>query len=372
MSSNLPIPTNTTLRAKGILKIGDASVEILSQNANGSSFIGNPYQATVDIKEVLSESSNVNTNYYYVWDPKANTRGGYVNYDLDWSLNTVFGSLVNQYLQPWQACFVKTTSAGAASITFHESNKSTSSVIENVYRTNNLASYIRLTLYESNTLASNGAAADGLIVKFGDNYDNAIDGYDAIKLSNLDETFSTKNNTSLLSIESRLLPLTSDIIPLNIAQYRFTNYTMVANGTNISGLPAYLHDQLLQTYTEIPQSGSVNYSYVLNASDAATSASDRFRIVFQNPYLNLESNNVFAFTITPNPSKQGIFDVVMNAATEDTKLVIYNTIGQEVYATNLTRANINHINPNKIFAKGVYYVKIRKDAATTIKKLIIE
>jgi hypothetical protein len=61
----------------------------------------------------------------------------------------------------------------------------------------------------------------------------------------------------------------------------------------------------------------------------------------------------------------------MTDATEDTKLVIYNTIGQEVYATNLTQATINHINPNKVFANGVYYVKIKKDAITTIKKLII-
>ena len=279
---------------------------------------------------------------------------------------------MNAYLQPWQACFVGTTAAGA-SIAFHESNKKTDSqVAEGVYRTNNLASYIRLTLYESNTLANNGAAADGLIVKFGNNYDNVIDGYDALKLSNLDETFSTKNNTSLLGIESRLLPVTSDIIPLNIAQYRFTNYTMVTNGTNMSGLPAYLHDQLLQTYTEIPQSGSVNYSYVLDTTNPATSASDRFRIVFENPTLSIESNATLAFTMYPNPSKQGVFDVVMNDATGDTKLVIYNTIGQEVYATNLTQATINHINPNKVFAKGVYYVKIKKDTATTIKKLIIE
>ena len=73
----------------------------------------------------------------------------------------------------------------------------------------------------------------------------------------------------------------------------------------------------------------------------------------------------------PNPSKQGVFDVVMNDATEYTKLVIYNTIGQEVFATNLKKATINHINPSKVFADGVYYVKIKKDDTTTIKKLII-
>ncbi len=372
MSTNAPIADNTILRAKGALKICEASAGVLSETSGALNFIGNPYQAIINIKEVLQNSTNLNSNFYQVWDPKASTRGAYVAYDLDSSINATFGSAVNQYLQPWQACFVATNSAGQASITFNELNKVTGTrVAEGVYRTNNLASYIRLTLYESNRLASNGAAADGLIVKFGNNYDNAIDGYDALKLSNLDETFSTKNNTSLLGIESRLLPVTSDIIPLNISQYRFTNYTMVANGTNMSGLPAYLHDQLLQTYTEIPQSGSVNYSYVLDTNNAATSASDRFRIVFENPTLSIESNATLVFTMYPNPSKQGVFDVVMNDATEDTKLVIYNTIGQEVYATNLTQATINHINPNKVFANGVYYVKIKKDAVTTIKKLII-
>jgi hypothetical protein len=74
----------------------------------------------------------------------------------------------------------------------------------------------------------------------------------------------------------------------------------------------------------------------------------------------------------PNPSNNGVFDVAMNGATEDTKLSIYNAIGQEVYATNLMQTAVNHIKPNKVFAKGIYYVKIKKESATNIKKLIIE
>ncbi len=371
MSTNAPTPTNTIIRAKGALKICDASAGTLNQNANGFSFIGNPYQATVDIKAVLTQSSNINSNFYWVWDPTINTRGGYVAYDLSLGLNPVSGSHINEFLQPWQGCFVKNTATGLGSITFHESFKSTSIVNENAYKSSS-AAYIRATLYESNTLASNGVAADGLIVKFGTNYNNSVDGSDAAKLVNQDEIFAAKNNTSLLGIESRMLPLETDVIPLNITQYRFTNYTIVAEGTNMSGIPAYLHDQLLQTYTEIPQSSSISYPYIINASDATTSAADRFRIVFQNPNLNINTNSSLNFTMYPNPSKQGVFDIVMTDATDDTKLVIYNTIGQEVYTTNLTPSSINHIDPNKVFAVGVYYVKITKEQVTTIKKLIIE
>lgn len=198
MSINAPDADDTTLRAKGTLKICDAPAGVLSETQGALNFIGNPYQAIVGIKTVLSNSTNLNSNFYQVWDPKVSTRGAYVAYTFDGNLSTNTSSDVNAYLQPWQACLVATTSSGA-SIMFHESDKKTDSqVAEGVYRTNNLASYIRLTLYESNTLAFNGAAADGLIVKFGNNYDNTIDGYDAIKLGNLDETFSTKNNTSLL------------------------------------------------------------------------------------------------------------------------------------------------------------------------------
>ena len=60
----------------------------------------------------------------------------------------------------------------------------------------------------------------------------------------------------------------------------------------------------------------------------------------------------------------------MNNATQDTKLTIYNSIGQTVYTTNMTASPINHIDPNKVFATGVYYVKIAKEGATTINKLM--
>ncbi len=373
MSTNAPTPTNTTLRVKGALKICDASAGTMSATANGYNFIGNPYQATVDIKQVLTQNAHFNNNYYWVWDPKINTRGGYVAYDLSTGINPVNGSQVNQYLQPWQGCFIKNDATAGGSITFHESNKSTSTVNENVYKTTTtVPSYIRATLYESNTLATTGVAVDGFVVKFDSSFDNLIDANDAPKLTNQDEIFATKNNTSSLAIESRIFPVDTDVIPLSITQYRNTNYTIVAQGNNMSGLPAYLHDQLLQTYTEIPQSDSVSYSYSISTTDAATSAPDRFRIVFQNPNLSTTTNSNLVFTLYPNPSKQGVFDVIMNNATQDTKLTIYNSIGQAVYTTNMTASPINHINPNKVFATGVYYVKIAKEGATTINKLIIE
>jgi autotransporter-associated beta strand protein len=79
LNTNTPTATETTLRATGDLYTGNFT-PTLNQAAEGDSFIGNPYQAPIDIKAVLSDSTNININKSVVhyWDPTLNTRGGYV------------------------------------------------------------------------------------------------------------------------------------------------------------------------------------------------------------------------------------------------------------------------------------------------------
>jgi hypothetical protein len=97
--TNTPEPTATTLRTRGTLKIGSHTVSGLSTTANTPNFIGNPYQSPIDIEDVLTASTNVNTTYYYVWDPKVggtNGRGAFVTYTFGIG-NSVSRSLLNQY-----------------------------------------------------------------------------------------------------------------------------------------------------------------------------------------------------------------------------------------------------------------------------------
>jgi hypothetical protein len=373
MATNTPTPTTTTLRSIGTLFTGSKLVDGLNEAADAYNFIGNPYQAPVDMEAVLASAVNLNTNFYYVWDPKMSTRGAYVTGILANGTNTISGSLVNNYLQPGQACFVKTSSAGTASLTFEESHKYTTTTNEGVFRiaTSN-PSNIRLTLYDSNALRANEAALDGLLVFFGANYTNAVDGSDAGKFTNLDETFSTTNNGKSLSVESRTTAVDTDIIPLKIAQYRGTNYTIVAKGTNLDGATAYLYDKHLDTYTPIPSSGTVNYAYTIDAGDAATSASDRFSVTFTNKSLGIGNVIKADFAIYPNPSKGGRFNVLMPNVSNNAKLSIYNIIGQQVYTTALKSGTPNQINPNKSLAPGTYVVKITDGGKTISDKLIIE
>jgi hypothetical protein len=167
-------------------------------------------------------------------------------------------------------------------------------------------------------------------------------------------------------------PTTNDILPLRISQYRGTDYTLVAQGTNLNGVPAYLHDQFLQTYTEIPQSGSINYPFSIVTANTQTTATDRFRIVYTNPLLSTNNTEWMHFTLYPNPSKQGNFNINFPQLVNSGKVTIYNTLGEKVHTQDLNATIQTAINPNKPLATGIYYVEIEIEANKTVKKLIIE
>jgi hypothetical protein len=173
-----------------------------------------------------------------------------------------------------------------------------------------------------------------------------------------------------LSVESRALALQSDNIPLKISQYRGTNYTLIATGNNMSGETAYLHDTFLQTYTEISQNSTINYSFSIDSANASA-ATNRFEIVFYNPTLSLTTNEVLDFTLYPNPSN-GSFNIVIPNTDSSTKMEVFNTLGQNVFISNLNHSGLNFIDTGKILTSGIYYVKISQARKDVIKKLIIE
>lgn len=372
LTQNAPAATNTTLRTTGSLYIGSKTITDLNPNAGGYSLIGNPYQSPVNMSTVLSNASNLISNYYYVWDPKSATRGAYVTGILADGTNNVSGSQVNQYLQPGQACFVMTNTAAAATMHFEEAYKFTDSTNEGVFKTTSSAQEkIRLTLYNSATMALQGAALDGLLVFFNANGNNNVDGNDAGKFTNLDETMGALNGTKSLSVESRNLPIDTDIIPLQMTQYRVSNYNLVMEGTNNISLPCYLHDSFLQTYTAIPYNGSVSYSFSIDVSNALSSASNRFELVFANPNLGTDTQTNIVFTLSPNPSN-GNFNITLPDFMQDAILTMYNNLGQVVYREPILQAGLNQISASNQLSSGIYYVKVTQDNKSLTKKILIK
>ncbi len=377
LTNNAATPSPTTLRTKGTLKIGTFTNTNLSNVINGYNFVGNPYQSPIDMLGVLTTSSNLNPNFYYVWDPKVggtNGRGAYVTYTFSGNTNNVSGSAVNQYLQPMQSCFVKTLANGAASITFNESNKYTVATNENIYKSTNSItnnSSLRLTLYEASAFNQQQTPADGVLLYFDDSFNNSVDSLDAEKMTNLDENIALLVETSKLSIANFQFPQNTTVYPLNIDQYRYTNYNLVAQLDNYSGLTPYLHDTYLQVYTEI--NPSANYSFTVDATIAASTSNNRFEIVYSNPNLNNTYFTSESVSLYPNPSKSNDFNLQLPSASGEYKVTIYNALGQLVDTiTSQISTNTLNCKVAATAATGIYQVVITRDNSTIVKKWIKE
>lgn len=370
-ASNPPVSIASnpvTLSASGALKIGDVLVNGLNETAGGFSAVGNPYQAQVDMKKVLvtNATSNNLAPYYYVVDPKLGTKGAYATVDVVTPSNgTALDA--NQYLQPGQACFVQTIATGVASLNFTEADKFEGTQTS-VFRTKNVATAsINLTLSDVNA-----NRLDVLKVAFDANESNELNQNDASKLINFDESLATSNSGKLLAIEKRAIPTDTDEIPLNITKYRGTSYSIKAQGTGLTGSTPYLFDKYTSSTTEIPQDGTVNYAYTVDAAIPASIAADRFKLIYAKTLKTID-NELAGFALYPNPSKSNSFSVVVPQSSSAVSLRVSNLLGQQLYLQNDVQSGATvKVTVNDLKTSGVYLVSLSSEGKTTTTKWIVE
>lgn len=357
-----------TLRATGNLKTGNVLVNGLNETAGGFSAVGNPYQAQVDMKRVLvtNATSNNVAPYYYVIDPKLGTKGAYATVDAVTPSN---GTAVdaNQYLQPGQACFVQTIAAGPASLNFTEADKFEGTQTS-VFRTKNTTTAtIALTLSDVNA-----NKLDVLKVAFDASESNDVNQNDASKLTNFDESIATSNSGKLLAIEKRGIPTDSDEIPLNITKYRGTSYTLKAEGSGLTGSTPYLFDRYTGATTEIPQYGSVNYAYTVDAAIPASIGADRFKLMYSKTLKTID-NDWAGFALYPNPSQSNSFSVVVPQSSGAVSLRVSNLLGQQLYLQNDVQSGATvEVTVDDLKTSGVYLVSLSSEGKTTTTKWILE
>jgi hypothetical protein len=358
----------TTLRTTGTLTTGIVAVSGLNALANGFSVVGNPYQAQVDMNKVLvTNATAVNlAPFYYVVDPKLGGKGAYATVDLVTpGLSTAVDA--NQYLQPGQACFVQTVATSAASLNFTEADKFEGTQTS-VFRVKKVAT-ARLLLTLNDFSAK---ALDRLVVAFDVSESNDVNQNDATKLSNFDESMAASNSSKLLAIEKRAIPTDTDEIPLNIAKYRGTSYSIKAEGSSLTGPIPYLLDQYTNTTTEIPQDGSVNYAYTVDAAIPASIAADRFKLIYAKTLKTID-NALASFALYPNPSKSNSFSIVVPQSMSKVLLTVSNLIGQKLYSQNdlQSGATVN-VTINTVKTSGVYLVSLTSEGKTSTIKWIVE
>ena len=367
LTTNTPASSVTTLRATGALHTGDFT-PTLNQAAEGFSFIGNPYQAPLDMEAVLTNSAtNMNTDVLYYWDPTLNTRGAYVTRTLSANTNNVSSSFT-EILQPGQAVFVKKdNTATAATMTISETHKNVAAGAAGVFRTSanntqsNAIGLLRANLQAS--IDNEWQTTDAALALFDSSYTWDVTQEDASKMNNLDEEVSFVQNNTSLAIAKQNDASVTDELPIRLQQLRHTDYRWVFDLTNYNGNTPYLLDTEQNTLNVI-ENGTV-FPFT-----AGSNATNRFKIVFQNSTLSADdfANNIKLY---PNPTKSGASFYV--AGIKEATVLVYNVVGQNIPVTVVSQGNAIQVTPTATLSQGIYLVSVTTtDGKTAQVKWIVE
>ncbi|MCC6634683.1 MAG: T9SS type A sorting domain-containing protein, partial [Chitinophagaceae bacterium] len=278
--------SNTTLRATGTIKQGGQTFSSLP--ASSFSLVTNPYPSPLNWGSVYTANSSNFENYVYIWDPNIGVRGGYVAVEDDGT--TSVASALTQNLQSGQAFFVRTKS-GIASLAITEADKASVNNL-NVYKTSETAEKLNIQLRF--TKDGKDVLADGVLARFASNYNNVVDGNDAIQITNWDEDIALVRNSSNLSIESRNTISAADTLFLKMANLRVAqgtyNWIMAPTNFNNNNLQAYLEDAFTGTRKSISLIDTNRIAFTVS-NNVASTASNRFRIVFAERKIYYSKSN---------------------------------------------------------------------------------
>lgn len=364
LTDNAATPSNTILRATGIVGQGDKTFSGLNTNANGFTFIGNPFPCPVDMSAVMLSASNVNTSSYTVWDPNISTRGAYVSVSITNNSNAS-GSLQDKFLQPGQACFIQTASSGTPSFRINESHKAGASTQTDVFRQIPPFSTLHMTLYQTDSFENKGRALDGLEINFDGEMNTHFDARDSRKVINPDENLSVFVGDQFCSIDSRNLPEANEIIDVRISQMRHKNYTLITNFFSDLGMPAYLLDKHTMQYHALTAEGITRIDFDNDGSSSAT-ANQRFALVFEKTN-SVISNKVPGLVLYPNPLSP---NNVLHASASVESWSLYDLSGKQI-AEN-SNNNDTQIRLPKDLSAGTYMIQLHQLGQTSSQLISVQ
>jgi autotransporter-associated beta strand protein len=287
LNTIFPNTNNTTLNSRGKLQTGQQTMQGLPRTGVGRYFglVGNPYASPVNFNSL----TRVNlVKRFVVWDPKINQVGAFVVFDdidndgnYSQSAPSPGGQDLN--IQSGQAFIVETDAvAGPSSLIFAESNKTTSQnsgMFKPVQPATSLASF-RSSLnlfYADNTTK----LADGNLAEFKAGYNDALDFQDALKFDNLNENFSLVRNQIMVGIERRPEIIEGDTLYFRLSNTTKRNYQLYFEPNQLNPLlNAVLEDSYTGLTTPVSVTQPGYYNFAVNG-DAASSAANRFRMVFK-------------------------------------------------------------------------------------------
>lgn len=332
----------TTLSTTGILKQGDYPVTPLSVSAGQFKVIGNPYPSEIDLTRIKTGGGVQNS--FYVWDPMltgVNGLGAFQTLTYNPGADTYDvtpggGSYPAQtkYIQSGQAFFVH-ASGNSGTVSFTENSKSdgTSNIgYKNTFVTNQL----RSNLYSIN--GGKSYLLDGTLSV----YQNS-NSTDVVKLKNFGENLAIAKDGMMLVASGARTINNGDNILFNISNLRQQEYQLEFQATQLAhpGLQAFLKDSYTGISTPLNLNGNSSVNFTVSG-DPASSATDRFRVVFVKstdipPVYSLnEAAGKPAIAVYPNPVTGGIFNLYLNGMDAGLyRIRVLNNQGEVVLVQNL-------------------------------------
>lgn len=378
LDNNTASANDVTLSAKGTLATGSVSAPDMATGNHEFSFVGNPYQAVVDLGVAAMYGNGIENGFAYYWDPTLADSGAFVtittgNSDnatvTDGSIPSPGSTAVNKFLQPGQAVFFRNTNtAGDRTITFTEAAKQTGQAQTAVFSEPNTP-YVNMRLYEATRFANGGKEQDATGLRFFENGNNGIDAGDASKMGNSSENFAMLSNNQLISLESRNLPQEGENYSLFTNNYQHDNYVFHINIQNFpEDLVLRLNDNHLNEIHTL-ETGINEIHFSVDLSVAGSTNSQRFSLEVGSISLSVEELAQNSLEIYPNPVTD-VLSIRIDTHMQAKEVSIYNLMGKEVARYSLDASKeINQISTTSL-STGVYLVQIQTSEGNFTQKLI--
>ena len=374
LTDNFGLAIDVLLTAKGSLSVGNVMAPDVSNLPDAFSFVGNPYQAIVDLSE-LNYGSGIQSDYAYYWDPGLADQGAYVSIDLNSNTNSVIdGSIpspasseVDKYLQPGQAVFFQNDDSGMNySIEFTENSKAVEQTSTQVFSIEETP-YVNVRLYEQSKFAQGLQEQDAAGMRF---YTNESDQYpQASKFGNISENLAFVENSELRSIYNTDLPEETTSYPLFIDQYQHEAYSLWIDIANFGeGVEVRLYDHYLDESILLGSTENI-YHFNIDFSSPESIASGRFELILDRSTLGVDTVSDDEFSFYPNPAQTQVY-FHLPQRFEDGIIRVYSLTGALV-----TKKTLDDLKPEldvSNFRSGVYLIEVRNDVDSFKGKLMIE
>jgi hypothetical protein len=376
-------PTDPTIiRETGTLNNGTYT-KTYTGNSGDYLFVGNPFASSINLATVLPASSGVSTNKFWVWDPAFNGSygvGGYVTY-----ANGIMVPVTANYPTPTtiiqgEQGFMVQSNAPSSSLVFNQNCKiaTEADIFGKHTPVKDPYVYINLMLQSADSLL----LVDGTATIFEPRFSTAIDGDDAIKFPNFNESIAMLSNDRRMAIEARPLSL-NDTLFLKLTYLASQQpYALSIKPVNTPvNMHAWLIDKYLNTRTPVKLDDTTLYNFTANYYDTTTYMR-RFIIIYRKGFIAtpvpIAKNEAVAkklngsVNILPNPVTGNSFNInLVNVTKGNYKAEIYSNDGKVLLVTYM-----EHLGGNNTYkanlppgtAAGIYTVSVIDSAGRLIQK----